>query len=172
MSQVYRYVFNKLKNDSFKAIQLYAKKESEIDDNAITQRNANTMTHAIILLHQSNFLIQCSLLDHRPRKLTLIIPSKNRPYNVLIPAEIAIKNDDELMISDHSNGLWMANLKNVRRNMMRGSKIELFAEVTYLGSLLGNAKTLSIPPPIDGDTNQYLYYYLPRDGAVVRWNVR
>lgn len=171
MFQVYRYVLNKLKNDSFKAIQLYAK-ESDIDNNVVTQRNAISMTHAIILLHQSNFLIQCSLLDHRPRKLTLIIPTKNWPYDILNPAEITIKNDDELIVSDHSNGLWVANLKNVRRNMMRGNKIELFVDVKFLGSLLGNAKTLSIPPPIDGDTNQYLYYYLPRDGAVVRWNVR
>lgn len=165
-------MFSKVKSDSFKAIQLYTKEESEIDNNAIIQRNAFSMTYALILLHQSNFLIQCSLVEKRPRKLTLIIPTKNWPHDVLIPAEITIKDNDELVVMDHSNGLWVANLKNVRRNMLQSSKIELFAEVKFMGSLLGSAKTLSIPPMIDGDSNQYLYYYLPRDGAVVRWNFR
>lgn len=96
---------------------------------------------------------------------------RNGDYDVLIPAEITMKSDDELMISDHSNGLWFANLNKIKHNI-RNKDIELFVEVKYLGSLLGSPKALTVPPIIDDDTNQYLYYYLPRDGAVVRWNFR
>lgn len=153
---MHRYVFKKFTNDSLKSIQLYAKDGIE---------------YALILLHQSSFLIQYSMLSIRPKKLSLIIPSENGAYDVLIPAEIAIKGDDELVISDYSNCLWFANLKKIRHNI-RNKDIELFVEVKYLGSLLGASKALTVPPVIDDETNQYLYYYLPRDGAVVRWNFR
>lgn len=153
---MHRYIFNKFKSDSLKSIQLYEK---------------NGIEYALILLHQSSFLIQYSMLSIRPKKLSLIIPTKNGAYDVLIPAEISMKGDDELVISDYSNGLWFANLKKIRHNI-RNKDIELFVEVKYLGSLLGASTALTIPPVIDDEINQYLYYYLPRDGAVVRWNFR
>lgn len=140
-----------------KSIQLYAKDGIE---------------YALILLHRSKFLIQYSMFSVRPKKLTLIIASRNGgAYEVLMPAEITMKGDNELVISDYSNGLWIAQLDKIKHNI-RNKDIELFVEVNYLGSLLGTAKALIVPPVIDDEINQYLYYYVPRDGAVLRWNFR
>lgn len=139
-----------------KSIQLYAKESIE---------------YALILLHRSTFLIQYSMLSVRPKKLTLIIPSNGGAYDVLMPAEITMKGDNELVISDYSDGLWFAQLDKIKHNI-RNKDIELFVEVSYLGSLLGTARALIVPPVIDDEINQYLYYYVPRDGAVVRWNFR
>lgn len=127
-------------------------------------------TSVLILLHRSAFLIQYSLRQDRPRKLVLVISKKAKGYDVLIPAEITLKNDKELFISDHSNGLWLADLTKTKSNPNKGE--DSFVEVKYLGSLLGASTALTIPTMIDGDSSHYLYYYLPRDGAVVRWNFR
>lgn len=153
---MHRYVFNKFKSDALKSIQLYSKEGKD---------------YALILLHRSKFLIQYSLRSVRPKKLSLIIPTRNGAYDVVIPAEITMKSDDELVIRDYSNGLWFANLNKIKHSI-RNKDIELFVEVEYLGSLLGASKALTVQPILDDDTNQYLYYYLPRDGAVVRWNFR
>lgn len=109
------------------------------------------------------------MLGIRPKKLSLIIPTRNGDYDVLMAAEITMKSDDELVVSDYSNSLWFADLSKIKHSI-RNKDIELFVEVKYLGPLLGPSKALTVPPVIDDDTNQYLYYYLPRDGAVVRWN--
>lgn len=151
-----------------KSIQLYVKDGTET--NNVIQRNANTKTYALILLHRSRFLIQYSV-SVRPKKLGLVIPLQNGSYDVLIPEEITMKTNDELIIKDYSNSLWLANLNNIKHSIQY-KDIELFVEVKYLGSLLGISTALNVPPIIDGDTNQYLYYYLPRDGAVVRWYFR
>lgn len=173
ITQIHRYVFNKLKSDSLKSIQLYTKEASESIDNAIIQMNPVVKACALILLHKSKYLIQYSLLNDRPRKLSLIIKTKNlhRPFDVLIPSEITLKNDNELLIKDYSNGLWIANLNQIQRSL-REEEFDLFVEVIYLGTLLGTSTALTIPTVGDEDNNHYLYYYLPRDGAVVRWNFR
>lgn len=169
-SQVHRYVFRNLKNGVLKSIQLYVKDGMDSYNNAIVKRSLTTTTYALILLHQSKFLIQYSLLENRARKLSLIIPLSNGLHDVLIAAEITIKNNDELIIKDHSNGLWMAKLSKIKHSI-KSKDVELFVEVQFLGSLLGAAKAIAIPSTTD-DIDQYLYYYLPRDGAVVRWNFR
>lgn len=95
----------------------------------------------------------------------------NRSYDVLMPAEITLKSDNELLIKDYTNGLWLADLKQIQRSL-REDEIDLFVVVRYLGSLLGASTALTIPIVGDEESQHYLYYYLPRDGAVVRWNFR
>lgn len=173
ITQIHRYVFNELRNDIFKSIQLYAKDPNEAIDNGIIKLNPLTKADAIILLHKSKYLIQYSMVENRPRKLSLIIMTKhlNRSYDVLMPAEITLKSDNELLIKDYTNGLWLANLKQIQRSL-REDEIDLFVVVRYLGSLLGASTALTIPIVGDEESQHYLYYYLPRDGAVVRWNFR
>lgn len=165
-------MFTKLQSDSLKSIQLYEQKEIEPNSNAILPINSIAKTFALILLHRSSFLIQYSLLQDRPQKIALVISIKNRNFDVLIPAEITMKNNNEFMISDHSNRLWLADLSKIKPNTNKRIDADFFIEVKYLGQLLGASKSLTIPIVIDGDSNHYLYYYLPRDGAVVRWNFR
>lgn len=146
------------------------KEDTESNSNTVIHNNLIATTYALILLHRSKFLILYSL-KNRSQKLRLMIQSKHRAYEGLIPAEIIIKNEKDLVVSDHSNGLWMANLNKIKPNQ-RSKDVELFVEVIYLGSLLGSSRAITIPPIFDVDTTQYLYYYIPRDGAVVRWNFR
>lgn len=171
--QVHRYVFDELSSDSLKSIQLYSSEPNEAIDNAIVQLNPMAKTGAIILLNKSKYLIQYSLLENRPRKLSLIIRTKHfkRLYDVIIPAEITLTNDNELLIKDYANGLWLADLKQIQRSL-REEDIDLFIEVKYLGSLLGASNALTTPTVGDEANQHYLYYYLPRDGAIVRWNFR
>lgn len=134
--------------------------------------NSVAKTCALILLHKSKYLIQYSLLENRPRKLSLINKRNylNRSYDQLMAAEITLKDDHELLIKDYTNRLWLANLDDMQRSLRDDDKIDLFIEVKYLGSLLGSATALTVPMVGDQDNTHYLYYYLPRDGAVVRWN--
>lgn len=161
-----------------KSIHLYTRESpsdaTTIVDNTIIAVNSLAKTCALIVLHKSKYLIQYSLLENRPRKLSLIIKTnyRHRSYDQLVAAEITLKNDHELLIKDYTNSLWLANLNDMQRSLRDDDKIDLFVEVKYLGSLLGAAAALSIPMFGDQDNIHYLYYYLPRDGAVVRWNFR
>lgn len=179
--QLHRYVFKKLRNDSFKSIQLYTREapnDAKIIDNnnAVIAKNSLAKTYALLLLHKSKYLIRYSLLENLPRRLSLIIKtnySRNGAYDHLIAAEITLKNDHELLIKDYTNHLWVANLNDIQRSLHGDDgKIDLFVEVNYLGSLLGTATALTVPMVGDHDNQHYLYYYLPRDGAIVRWNFR
>lgn len=174
MFQLHRYVFKKLRYDSLKSIQLYTRElpNDAIIDNTIIPMNSLAKTYALIVLHKSKYLIHYSLLENRLRKLSLIIKTNyvNRAYDQLMASEITIKNDNELLIKDYTNGLWLANLNDMQRNRRDGNKIDLFVTVKYLGSLLGTATALTVP--MVGDQDHFLYYYLPRDGAIVRWNFR
>lgn len=168
-----------LRNDSLKSIQLYTREmpndSALIDNNTIIPKNTLAKTYALILLHKSNYLIRYSLLENLPRKLSFIIKTSNsrsRPYDLLIAAEITLKNNHDLLIKDYSNRLWLANLNEMQRSLRDNDKIDLFVEVKYLGSLLGTATALTVPMVGDQNNTHYLYYYLPRDGAIVRWNFR
>lgn len=176
--QLHRYIFKKLRTESLKSIHLYTKEppnDAKITDNAIIPMKSLANTFALIVLHKSKYLIQYSLLENRPRKLSLIIKTnynRNRAYDQLMASEITLKNDHELLIKDYTNRLWLGNLNDVQRSLRVDDKIDLFVEVKYLGSLLGAAMALTVPIIGDQDNTHYLYYYLPRDGAVVRWNFR
>lgn len=175
--QLHRYEFKRLRNDSLKSIHLYSRetaKDATVIDNTIIPINSLAKMCALIVLHRSKYLIQYSLLENRPRKLSLIIRTNylNRSYDQLVPAEITLKNDHELFIKDYTSSLWLANLNGVQRSLRDDNKIDLFVEVKYLGSLLGRATALTVPMVGDQDNTHYMYYYLPRDGAVVRWNFR
>lgn len=180
ISQLHRYVFQKLRSGSLKSIQLYTKETPNdaalIDNNnTIIPKNSLAKTYALILLHKSNYVIRYSLLENLPRKLSFIIKtnrSRSRSYDCLIADEITLKNDHDLLIKDYANRLWLANLNDMQRSLRDDGKIDLFVEVKYLGSLLGTATALTVPMVGDQDNMHYLYYYLPRDGAIVRWNFR
>lgn len=168
---MHRHVFSQLQNGSLKSIQLYAAETTDASGNATTEINPFVKTCALILLHKSNFLVRYSMVENRLRKLSLIIKTKNRSPDVLVPAEITMKTGDEFLIKDHSNGLWLGNLNEIQQNT-RVEGIDLFVDVKYLGSLLGASMTMTVPILADENSSRYLYYYLPRDGAVVRWDTR
>lgn len=175
--QLHRYVFKKLRNESLKSIHLYTREPpngGKIIDNTIVPMNSLARTCALIVLHKSKYLIQYSLLENRPRKLSLIIKTnyRHRSYDQLMAAEITLKNDHELLIKDYTDSLWLANLNDMQRSLRDDDKIDLFVEVKYLGSLLGAATALCVPMFGDQENIHFLYYYLPRDGAIVRWNFR
>lgn len=167
---MHRHVFNKLRHDSLKSIVLYAGEKPDNMDHAVSPY---AKTCALILLHKSKYLIYFSLLENRPRKLSFVIKTKhiNSSYDVLVASEMTLNNNSELMIKDMSNGLWLANLNQMKRSLNQ-REIDLFVEVTYLGPLLGAATSLTVPTIGDSDNTHFLYYYLPRDGAIVRWNFR
>lgn len=165
--QVHRYIFNEFKSGSLKSIHLYEIPEDKKGVNPIVT------TCALILLKNAKHLIHYSLLEHRPQKLHLIVPSKDGNYEALTAADIVMKSDAELMVTDQENGLWLANTYDITIHINEKDKrTDLSVDMKYLGSLLGNAVALAIPILPDTDVNHYLYYYLPRDGAIVRWNQR
>lgn len=118
-----------------------------------------------------------SIYEQRPRKLYFMVPNmekssgnriKSKKPQLLTPNEITVKGDDEILISDTDDRLWMANLKQLKY-----SGRDLFVDVKYVGHLLGASKALVVPRIADAEiSSNYLYYYLPRDGAVLRWNLR
>lgn len=80
----------------------------------------------------------------------------------VIPKDIALLENGLLFASDECGHLWRA-------------KLDLFTQTNYnyyairaefIADLLGTSTALTVDP------NGSLYYYLPRDGAVVRWNSR
>lgn len=165
-----------------KAIHLQTRNAIDIGSNDISEINALSLTNydAIILLHDQKFLLLYSMHDSHPKKLSCIIakkPSSGRKsniYNILIPQEMSMKTNNEILISDRYNCLWLANLNQIQSENRKHVKenIDFFVEVKYLGTLLGSAKSLAVPNSFDSTdaTQKYLYYHLPRDGAILRWN--
>lgn len=162
-------MFSSIKSDSLKSIELFTREEKDLKSNTVHPKMSSNF--ALILLHRSRFLFLFSLLENRPRKLILIIKLKDGTFEALIANEITMKNENDLIISDHSNGLWMAQLNKIKQSK-KSKDFDYFIEVKYLGPLLGTSRAITIPPKLDKDIDRYLYYYIPRDGAVVRWNFR
>lgn len=73
--------------------------------------------------------------------------------------ELAFTLDNRIYLTDKSGNLYITNLK--KNNKIRNNGTEL--QATSLGSLLGRSKGLITDP------FGILYYILPKDGAVVRW---
>lgn len=86
------------------------------------------------------------------------------------PQGIAIRNNDQLLVLDKNNVLWSGNLFKVKF-VRKLSPLALFMSISRLGALLGKAQGLTTQTD-ESTENHYLYYYMPRDGAVVRWNFR
>lgn len=82
---------------------------------------------------------------------------------VVIPKDITLLETGQLFASDECGHLWTAKL-----DILKTDKAPRYYEikVEFIADLLGTSTTLTIDP------NGSLYYYLPRDGAVVRWNSR
>lgn len=81
---------------------------------------------------------------------------------VVIPKDIALQLENgKLFVSDACGHLWTAKLNSLKR-----VKIPHHFEirVDFIDDLLGTSTALTVDP------NGSLYYFLPRDGAVVRWN--
>lgn len=79
---------------------------------------------------------------------------------VVQPKDIAILKN-ELFVSDDCGRLWIAVLDVLKR----AKYPHYYAiRVQFIANLLGPSTQLTVDP------NRALYYYLPSDGAVVRWN--
>lgn len=100
---------------------------------------------------------------------------KSSVYNILMATEITMKTADELLIMDCYSGLWSADLNEIQTagDHLVHLKIDRYVVVKYLGSLLGPSTALTVSQSIDStNKDKYLYYHLPRDGAILRWNFR
>lgn len=150
--------------------------------NTINRTDPLATTSAILLPDNVNHLLLYTIHSNRPRNLTLLIPAKSAKksskkallYNILVAAEFTTKTKDELLIMDCHNGLWSAQLDDIRSAGGREAHptIDLYIVAKYLGPLLGSSTALTVSQSTDAAANKdtYLYYHLPRDGAVLRWN--
>lgn len=180
--QVHRYAFDNLRQNALKSIQLVAIDNSLIgqSDNTVNRSNSLTKTAALILPQDANHLLLYRIHSNRPQKLTLLYPVKSHKskksiiYNILLPVEITMKSENELIVTDSYNGLWLAHIDEIENDVtdrISQSKINLYVVVRYLGSLLGTSQALTVTQPTgESMRHTYLYYHLPRDGAILRWN--
>lgn len=120
----------------------------------------------IITVKNVNFLILFSLTTKRWHRIYF----ENR--KTIQPQDITIRNNEQLLLLDKNNNLWSGDLSKIKF-IRKLSPFVLFMSVSRLGSLLGEARGLITYAGSDGPgINDYLYYYMPRDGACVRWNFR
>lgn len=161
VQQVHRFVFNEFKGGSFKSIHL----QQTFASNDINEASDWMASRAFITLQNENFLIIYSQKAKNWRKLMLSSDID------IIPQSITIRNDETLLVSDAVNTLWTGNLTNIK---IYGKHRHLGIVLRPLGSLLGVSKSLSVTTnSLSSDpNNNYLYYYIPRDGAIVRWDFR
>lgn len=94
---------------------------------------------------------------------SLINSHSNSDNMVVIPKDITLLATGQLFASDECGHLWTAKLDILKR-----AKTPHYFEikVQFIADLLGTSTALTVDP------NGSLYYYLPRDGALVRWNSR
>lgn len=160
IEQVHRYVFKDLKGGSFKSIHL----QHIFDSNDINAASESISCRAFITLQNDKYLIMYSQKAKSWRKLLLSSAVE------IIPQSITIRNDETLLVTDAVNILWAGNLTNVKVNRKQR---HLGIVLHPLGALLGVSRSLSVPTNGLTDlNNNYLYYYIPRDGAIVRWDFR
>ena len=83
---------------------------------------------------------------------------------IVVPSEITFNdNNGNMFVVDESNNLWQTQIDKVKvKNLRKSSYMQL--HVKTVNKLLGTAKCLIT------DALNVLYYYLPKDGVVVRWN--
>ncbi|KAJ6645694.1 Major royal jelly protein 3, partial [Pseudolycoriella hygida] len=148
--EIQRFAFN-IRRHAFTSIK-------SVEDGSYNPRGRSD-SQAIITLDRADFLIFYSLNKRRWWKLQLITSDGM----VVIPKDIAILGTDKLYASDECGHLWTAEV-----DVHKWTKAKLFNEVRveFIADLLGTSTALTIDP------NGSLLYYLPRDGAVVRWNSR
>lgn len=81
----------------------------------------------------------------------------------VISKDIALTRSGQLFASDECGHLWIAKL-----DLLKQDSAPQYYEVRveFIADLLGTSTALTVDP------NGSLYYYLPRAGAVVRWNSR
>lgn len=160
-AQILRHVFTEFKGNSFKSIHL----QHKIDNNDIIDGpfDGEISCNAFITVKNANFVIIYSQRDKVWHKLAL------RASGDIVPNQLTIRNNLELLISDASNNLWFGNLTRMRYEKRRGY---FSIELNPLGQLLGKSASLAVSAASDEPLNDFLYYYMPRDGAVVRWDFR
>lgn len=163
-AEVHRHVFSEFKGGSFASIQLRHK----FDANDIHGHEGSfgdwITCDAYISLHNEPFLILFSQRYKSWRRLHLI-------SSILIkPNQIAIRGDNELLLTDTTNNLWTGNLNRIQLN----NRIErqLTINIMPVGALLGRSQSMVSSSMQTEPFREYLYYYLPRDGAIVRWDFR
>lgn len=168
-----------MRHNSLKSIQLLSNGRDDSNNNTINRSDSVAKASVIILLNDANHLLLYTIYSSRPRNLTLLFTTKSLntkksiTYNVLVPVAITMKSKNELLITDRNNGLWLADLSEIHYNASRiiHKKIDLHVMIKYLGSLLGASTAVAVTQNIGSDINsKYLYYHLPRDGVVLRWN--
>lgn len=154
--QIHRYTFGEFRGGSFRSIQVQSVHEI-ITDNL-------SSTKAFICLQNANFLIQYSFADKSYTKLTFNI-------RVVFPKDILIKHENHLIIVDTGNRLWLGNLNRIKSRQKNRLHKEI--SVNHLGTLLGLTDSIAVTTNNEsGNLINYIYYYLPKDGAIVRWNSR
>lgn len=94
--------------------------------------------------------------------------SSDRYENTVVnPLQISFKRNKQLFIADEWGQLWTTQEDLLNQIQVNNNDNDLdgnFVNVTFIENLLGPAESLCIDP------KDSLYYYLPKDGAIVRWN--
>lgn len=155
LKQIHRFIFNEFEGSSLQSIQLQN-----------TYVKGDSTDIAVINIKNANFLILYNLQEGQYYKLAFNI-------RVIIPHQITIRNGDELLMVDVANRLWAGDLSRIK--LSKNCEKCRIVNVSLLGSLLGYSNALAVSSMYNTGTgvfNDYLYYYLPRDGAIVRWNFR
>lgn len=83
------------------------------------------------------------------------------PKRIIPAVEIAIRQTDKIFASDCEGNLYHARLVNLANGQRR---CDTLMAANFIGKLLGQPQALAIDP------DERLFYYLPRDGCVVRWD--
>lgn len=84
---------------------------------------------------------------------------------IVVPIEITFRKINKMFVVDRTGFLWITDDINLDATMMNNATEYYFQlNVKRLANLLGKAEALATDPKGD------LYYYINRDGAIVRWN--
>lgn len=84
---------------------------------------------------------------------------------IVVPTEITFRKIEKMFIADQSGYLWLVEI-DLDAQMANATEYYFQLTARRLANLLGKAEALATDPKGD------LYYYMDRDGAIVRWNSR
>jgi len=129
-------------------------------------------TRIYITFYQKNYFIVYSYRENKYWKFFLkeFYPCcvAKKPQNNINLSELVIRRDGTMYFFDQTNGdVFIADVYKLDYLLlMNMANKSMVLPIKKLGFLLG------IPKSIVMDNKDNLYYFLPRDGAVVRWDTR
>ncbi|XP_059622715.1 uncharacterized protein LOC132265933 [Phlebotomus argentipes] len=143
-SEVHRHVFGNATEGIFTSLT--------IDP----ETHAGRFTRAYLTLKESNCFVVYSLEEKSFRTLC----SKDTARF----SESVILPTGQLYLYDSTrNSLHFGDMRRIRDEEFHRNDV-IFWETMIIGSLLGSGRSLTV------DSHNFLYYIIPRDGVIVKWN--